>query len=385
MVVVAISLALTGALWVATAKLTPAHPWFSFPADHHIYRFMAMHGPGEFHIAPWGWRILGPFAAAIIPGSVQIGFQLVTFSSLAITGFLTWLICRNLRFRPTLSLVGVLLFFSLSWAVKFNIFDFWLTDPLSFAFVAAGVYFAITRRPLPFAVCLAVGVLAKESVIFVAPLYYSLNTTRLVDGQLLRKTVLAVLPAVLLLVALRLAIPAHNGDAGYTSTLPPPVAANARTVPDYSPVPLVIRTVEARADDWPETPIGAISAFGLVAGLLALVGAIQRRSWLLRFSPFLILVAGQLLFAQNTERLLVLGFPAIIPLALAGSESLLARRLMLPSQLVVLVIGVFCLQLVVKTEMSPSAVAQAGSVGIVLLLRPIAHALHTRRASCPCL
>jgi len=137
----------------------------------------------------------------------QVGFQVVTFASLWLTGVALYAVCRHLSFSVRLSAYGVVLFFGLSYAVKFNVYDFWLTDPLAFLFTSLSILAALGRRRLLFAACLAAGVLVKESVIFVAPLYFSLNVRTRGDKRLLTESALLAVPAVLVLTAVRASSP----------------------------------------------------------------------------------------------------------------------------------------------------------------------------------
>jgi hypothetical protein len=318
------ALLMLGVLWVRTDHLTPDHPWWSFPGDHHIYLFMADHPVGDLHVAPWGWRILEPGLVGLLPGSARFGFRVVCLLSLCMATACAYRICRRLGFDVRLASAGMLLFVSLSFATKYVMFDFWLTDPLAFAFVALAVLFAIERRPVAFAICLAVGVLAKESVIFAAPLLYTFGAERPLDRRALWRVATATAPALLVLMAVRLAIPAWNGQP-YALGLPGPIAANARTVPDYSALAVAREVLARRAADITSTLTHAVSAFGLLVGVLPFLGGRRARSLALRFSPFLVLVALQLVFAFNTQRLLVLAFPAVVPLALCGLQALRER------------------------------------------------------------
>ena len=344
-------------VWMRTDHLTPDHPWWTFPGHHHMYLFMADHPVGDLHLAPWGWRILAPALAGVVPGSSQVGFQVLCVVGLVVAVTCVYRICRRLGFDARLAFAGLLLFVSLSFATKYAMFDFWLTDPLAFAFVALAVLFAVERRPVAFAICLAVGVLAKESVLFAAPLLYTFGADRPFDRRTLWRTVVAATPAVLVLLAVRLAIPAWNGQP-YALGLPGPIAANARTIPEYSAVAVAGDVLARRVSDLPATIARTVSAFGLLAGVLPFLGGHRARELAVRFAPFLALVALQLIFALNTQRLLVLAFPAVIPLALCGLRALRERGV--PDVALLGTCAVFAaLQLFSPDEVAPPAILQA--------------------------
>jgi len=348
----------TALLWLRTDHLTPGSPYFGLPWDHHMYIFMATHGPLSFHVAPFGWRVLGPLAVWALPGGVQGGFQALAVASVALTGVALWAVCRRLGFGAAPATAGMLLYFSLGYATKWTLFDFWLSDPLAFLLVVGAVLLALSGRDLAFAVCLVAGVLAKESAVFVAPLFYTLRARRPWDPALAARTAAVTLPAVAALVAVHLGIPAMNSDPAYVASLPRPIRLN--TIPHYTYGTVLHDTVVRRLHHWPRTVVGSLSAFGVLVPALALVGLRRpaARSFALRAVPFLLLVYVQLLFAFNTERLLVLGVVALVPLALWGVAELMEIRGSGPAAFVALA-GAFTLaQLAGRHEWEPNPLIQ---------------------------
>jgi hypothetical protein len=317
--VAALALALTTVLWMRTAKLTPADPDFSLPGDQHMYIHMATEGPFGFHVAPFCWRPLVPLVAQALPGSLEAGFEVQSFAAMWLAGVVIFLVGRRSGFPSTLALAGMLMFFSLGWATKFNLYDFWLTDAVALLFVALAVYLAMTRRNVAFAVVLAIGVLAKESVIFAAPLAYTLRARSLADRRAARALLLAI-PAAAVLAAIRIGIPSWNADPAYVGSLPALVQRGAHAVPSYDLWTVVGRTVARR--DWPATAIRVLSSFGLVVGVAPLLAARRSLGLAARFLPMLLLALSQVLVALNTERLVVVAFPAMIVLAVRGCRSL---------------------------------------------------------------
>jgi hypothetical protein len=351
--------ACTALLWFRTDHLTPGTTYFPLPWDHHMYIAMAVHGPLDFHIAPYAWRILGPALVWAMPFDAQLGFQVVTVVSVWATGVAMWVLLGRLGFRPELCFAGLLLYFSLGYATKWTLFDFWLTDPLAFLLATAAVLLALSDRDVAFAVCLALGVLAKESVIFVAPLAYTLRARRLWDPALALRTLGAALPAIGALVAVHVGIPQRNADPAYVAGLPRAIREN--TIPDYTYGSVLHHTVAKRLHHWPETLLRSVSAFGLATPVLAAIGlrSPRARSFALRTLPFLVLVYVQLLFAYNTERLLVLGLVAAVPLAVWGLEGLMDMRGSAgAAAYVALPAGLFLVQLVGVHEWEPNLLVQ---------------------------
>ena len=363
-------LVLIGLLWVRTAKLVPSDPAYGLPRDHHMYVFMSTHPVGSLHVAPWGWRLLGPAFAPLFPGSVTVGFQVLAVAALSLTALAMLLIVRSLGFDRRLSVIGVVLFLSLGYAVKFNLYDFWLTDPLAFFFTAAALLCVVLRLDTGFAICLAIGVLAKESVFFVVALHYGLRARRPVDTQAALNTLLLSLPAIAVLVGVRAAIPSWNGRPSYLASLPLPIRRNARTVPSYDVVDVLRATVERQ--DWPRAVFDALTTFGVTISLLVVLGARAARGLAVRVAPFLVLVLSQLLFALNTQRLVALAFPAVVVLALAGLRWLRDDLHVDEGILFALAVGTFGLGLVQPAEWIPNVLAQVAlvvAVGAAALVR----------------
>lgn len=358
--VIGCSFLITLALWIRTAHLTPTDPWWSFPADHHIYLFMATHPIGGFNVAPWCWRVLGPLIAGQF-GNPSTGFQVVTFTSLWLTGAAVFALVKRSGHPLHLAATGMLLFFSFAFAVKFNMWDFWLGDPLAFLFLALGVLCIVAEWDGLFAVCVAVGVIAKESVVFVVPLFYGLRATQLWDRRTAKRALLVGVPSIAVLVFVRLAIPAWNSHPAYIASLPPPIRWNAHNLPTYSPWFILRQTLARRAAQPASWFVRTVSAFGLPALVLAACGGRRNLRLLSRAAPFLLLVLSQELFALNTERLLVLAFPVVILLALEGARRL-EERGSRPWIFPALAGSSLALCLLHPTDISPSALLQLGVV-----------------------
>jgi hypothetical protein len=170
---------------------------------------------------------------------------------------------------------------------------------------------------------LAVGVTTKEYPIFIVPLYYTLNTRRLLDGRLLLRTALLALPAAAVLVLLRLGIPAWNSDPVYLSTLPERLTIVQMGISEYSLGWLLQDVGLNRIQNFLFLPKQiyniTIGPFGLMVGVLPFFAFRKNIVLFLRVLPFLALVYLQLLLAVDDRRLIAVGFPALILLALNGA------------------------------------------------------------------
>ena len=322
-----VALLLTGLLALRTDLFSSSHPIFAEPGwDHHAYIAMAEGNPFDFHLAPFGWRVLVPSLAAALPFSTSTSFFLVAFVSVSATTVVMYYVGSHAGQDRIYGLLAALLFLALGWAAKFVLMDYWLPDAAAFFAIALAVLLVARRAPLAFAVTLVLGVAGKESVIFVLPLWYTLQARRRWDPKLARETVLLGLPAIGVLLLLRVLIPGQNDDLEYVRTLSPILQEFRSYIPAYN-YPDLLRDIgwEIRAHDRSSDTflLYTSGTWGVPILALAAIGAVRAPLLALRLAPFLVLVYAQLLFAYNIERLLVCGFPAMIWLAIEGTRALI--------------------------------------------------------------
>jgi hypothetical protein len=167
------------------------------------------------------------------------------------------------------------------------------------------IYAILSDRDWLFVSAMLCGILAKESVLLVGPLYYGLKTDRLLDISLLKKTLVRLLPSVVLLIAVRTLIPL---DSGYS-------------------VGLVLAMLESHVQTL--MSIEGISRFLLdPLGLLVVFTLFTNEDGhrlLIRSLPFLGLIYAQLALATDVERVIVWSFPVFILVALHGIENIVQR------------------------------------------------------------
>ncbi|MGD9933488.1 MAG: hypothetical protein AB7T37_07190 [Dehalococcoidia bacterium] len=342
--------------------------------DRHLYAAMANANPLNFHLAPFCWRILVPLLAWLSPFALQPSFLALTLVSTIASGTLLYFLARAFGADRSIALGAIVLFYGVGWATRFQVTDFWIPDANATAFSIAAMLAAKRRRTLLFAALLAVGVLAKESVIFVAPLCYTLNAKSVVDRAALARASLAAFPAVLLLVLLRIVIPQHNGDLVYIASLPEIIARFPDLYPHYDYAEqfrLVAYEQRYQERDWDILRQYTIGTFGLLLLLLAAAGSWTQPRLTLKLSPFVALTLSQLLFATDTERLIAFATPALIVLAVVGLTRLdaagwLDARLALP-----LAIPGFLLQLSLGDRFAAPAGLET-SVALAALLAAVA-------------
>ena len=109
---------------------------FSLPAfDAYVHVAMAER-PAVFTVAPWGYRILAPAAAAALPGNAVQGFRVLAFLSLLAAAVLLFFFLRRVGLGESPALVGVAAF-ALSPPVAESLRYVFLAEPLSSALEVA--------------------------------------------------------------------------------------------------------------------------------------------------------------------------------------------------------------------------------------------------------
>lgn len=358
--VTALALVLTGVVLAFTDLKTYDHPGFERAGDHMAYYRMAVGAPFSYTIPPYAWRISVPLMVKALPVDVQWGFLAVTFLALAGTAVALYYLARACGFARVLGVLGMLLFVSMGWTTRYNLSNFWLVDAAGFLVVTAAIYLIVARKDPAYAALLALGVTVKESALFVAPLYYTLRAEKLFDWRLAGRTVLYALPAVVVLIALRLGIP-PTGRYHYTARLDEFIALRME------------QFNRARLTNW------TVRTFGLPALLLAVFAPRRNAALLLRFLPFLILVYLQILLARDTSRLLVLGFPAVVLASLTGARAIAGLARISPAWL--LIVPASMLALTLPTHGYLPEVDVQLRLGLVLLAIVLARLWTVRRTS----
>jgi hypothetical protein len=219
-------------------------------------------------------------------------------------------------------------------------------DAVMFLLTLVAIWLILTGRDLALMLCLAAGALTKETVILLAPLVYTLRATRWLDWPQLWRAVLVGSPAIAILIALRLVIPAYNDDPKYVAEMGPKLTQVQLGVATHNYADALQRVTAERLK---QTPIQTVRelAWGS-AGLLWILpwfgwaSALRRRAgerWnpagtstaelLLRSLPFLALTYFGYWMALTFDRRLANAFPLLIIASLRGLDTL-GQRLRLP-------------------------------------------------------
>ena len=146
--------------------------------------------------APYSNRLLAPLIVHFLPFQHETGFRVVSSVSLFLLLALGYIFLRRCRVSPTASGIVIALF-ALSDVVLYNLQHPILVDPLSYLLILAAFLTIKEDRLFAASVILTFAVLAKESALFVLPMFYFLDRGRekLFDHESLKKTVLcSILP-----------------------------------------------------------------------------------------------------------------------------------------------------------------------------------------------
>lgn len=273
---------------VAPHRSTEAN--FTDDGDAPYYHAIALGIPGPFaDTAPYVWRPAVPlFIRALttpLDNSPDDAARLLAFVALWAAGLATYLLARTFDFAPALAMLGLLLFYTLKQAAPPALGEIWRIDSVPLALIPLTLIAIKCKWDMAFMLLLVVGVLVKETLFFVMPVWFAFNTAYWQRGLLL------VAPAIIVTIAIRLAIPHAN---------------------DYSLLTTIAEVYRLRAErgDWNLYRF----TFGTFGPLLALPFVTLRATvrFIQPFALFIVLVYAQMVLATDTERLLIVAYPVLI-------------------------------------------------------------------------
>lgn len=313
LIVISLSFLLLLLIYLRTDKIIYSHPFFVEPWDHHKYIEMARH-PFTFHIAPFCWRILVPLIAFILPFELQTNFMLITFFSIWFTAIVIYYLLKQLKFDYKLSFLGVIIYFSLGWVIKYVLFDFWLVDALSFLFIVLIIYSIVIKNDFLFILFSMLGILTKETILFAIPLYYSINAKHLWDKQIFKKFIILSLPSIIIFFLIRFLIKIENHNISYLNTLPDQLRFVFNNNSDYTfkNLNFNIFTIQIIKD--------IAGTFGILLLVFPFLNIKENIHLALRYLPFILLSFLQLLNPNNIPRLLIICFPVFLIMSIKGIQ-----------------------------------------------------------------
>ena len=337
--VFALSFLITIAIRARTDVIHPGSPTWDLPYDHHKYLYVATHPLGSFHIQPTCWRIGVPLTTRLLPFSAYRSFDILTIFFLALSGGLVYVWLLAIPRSPTEALLGVFLFYPLGGASKLVLQGVTSPDPESFFFILLGLYAIYKGYDWLFVLSLAVGVVAKETVLLIAPLYYSLKAEKLWDWPRIKRTVIVCLPGVCVLAAIHILIPAWNDRPDYVASLPAIYTQVSGGYTKYDLKTAIFGTTHYEMyREMSSINLLRLFSYGSLGMQLFLPFFAPRanKEALIRWAPYWIPTVASLFFALNPDRRLCSLFPVLIIMGLNGLN-VLAERLKVPlSQFTVL-------------------------------------------------
>jgi len=297
--------------------------------DSHVYLQMAAE-PFAAAPAPWGLRILAPWLVAASGLSPRTGFTLLTLGSLSATATLLYVRLRLVVDRGTAAF-GMFLFVS-SFGTIGLLKNPYVVDALAFLFIMAAFLLYSLRRWVALAIVMAIGVLAKESIIFVVVTVvadWGLELVRNLGLGPGSNRPLRVISgwSVALVVALPLGVFLMLDYGWLISPHAPAPSFSYLSRENWS-------AVMAYQQQWGGPAKTFVQAFMYSWGVLWLalpLCLLRAQGDLRRQALFLVPVLASMLIATDWIRMLSFAFPVIVPLVCAGGfRSKWSRFVLLP-------------------------------------------------------
>jgi len=283
--------------------------------DHWRYIQMARGAQGDAALRkepPYCYRVAVPAAARALERlglSENAAFYLLT--SLALFGFLLllWLHLADLGFGTPLRVTGLLLVGFTQGAVRWSLYQYWMTDAAGLFLVMLAFHLAERGRRGGLLATSVVAAFVRETYVLVYP-YLFLRDLRTGRGPLraaARTAVIAAIPFAIL-VTLRLVVEA-SASTTFWADIVDNLGFRGRQLLDNQPYVL------------------SLGSFGALVPLALLfpgrLPGLVRRHFDRAF--FVLSVYLSLSISNNTERPLAYALPVVVPAALLGLRSFLAE------------------------------------------------------------
>jgi hypothetical protein len=264
--------------------------------DDEIYERMAQH-PFATHTFPFGYRIGLPLLVHVLPFSHTFSFELLAFICAGAAAAAVYLLMRE--FDAPRELAGALaLALALSPPVLIvALRDGRNTDIATILFMTAATLFVVRRRLVLLTLTLAIGVIVRESELFIIPLAYAVWAERWFDLATAKRTLICGLPAIAAYVILHATI-STVGESYVVGYVGPLIGERFTVIGDG----LQSAWAEARR---------MLLAFGplWIAAPFALPGMRFARRGLVLFGACLL----SMTYALDWDRLIFLGAPVFYP------------------------------------------------------------------------
>ena len=320
LVVVLISILILLLITLSSDLMTKSHVLYYNSWMHFGYIKTVKSFPDINLTAPFCWRLLAPFLVYIFPFSIETGYLLVTFSSIVASSVLVYFIAKHLFTELYYPWIGVLTYFSLIFVVRMNVIEFISVDSLAFMFMLLSIYSIYKKNNLLFIISTTLGILTKETLFIVFPLYFTLNYrshyNRGYYYNLIYRTFLVSLPAIIIYIFLRILI-IPKEPYNYFELLT--YISKYRFDSILGLISTLNKNLFVHQNAFENILINIYRiTFGAIGPIIffIILKSKANLSNILRLSPLIVLSFLQIFIAIDNERLIMTGFPAYVLLYL---------------------------------------------------------------------
>ena len=161
---------------------------------------------------PFAFRLLGPYLIGLLPIAAPLGFRIVTIILTFCLVFLSYYVLRYAGLSPLVSLVSVVLVLLNRYIFVWTFWGVFLVNDFLMLIFILVMFLAMWKNQwLVFSVALALGAMTREPTMVMVPvaLFYIWERKELATRW--RTVVLACLPGLLTILAIRLFVPISEG------------------------------------------------------------------------------------------------------------------------------------------------------------------------------
>ena len=160
--------------------------------------------------SPWAYRLLKPLIAGLMPGDEAYSFIVLTYLALFIGLLGIFELSREAELNPKYRYLAMVLY-GFSYTFRKALVYPWMLDDWNMMFLIFGLIFIYRDQILSFSVILAIGVLNHEHAFFLIPIFLLSKNINYWKNNWIR-CLGAVLPSLLIFIAIRIIIPIPNSD-----------------------------------------------------------------------------------------------------------------------------------------------------------------------------
>jgi hypothetical protein len=178
--------------------------------DDRIYELMAQE-PFDTHSFPFAFRLLVPTLVYLSPAGNGFDFSVLAWVSSAACGTVAYVLMRRFEVVPWLAAALALGLVLCPQMLVASLRQGRNVDPETVLVMLAGGLAVADRRPLALGVIVFLGVMVRESALFLVPFAYAYWAEGLIDRRAAVQVLGAALPAVVFYAVLRGVIPTVGG------------------------------------------------------------------------------------------------------------------------------------------------------------------------------